>query len=129
MRELTREELKDYGNKHYLTVGKLKQFIEEHQLKDDSIILVERVKDFYYEENNWGSYLKESYHTHCAKKWNADIESGKYLDLDKYPNMDEHALIPCSDADIKETMSQYHPIFTCVNYKDDKDILFLNLHY
>ena len=39
------------GNyENYLTIGKLKKFLEEHpELPDDALVLTQRVEDKYYE--------------------------------------------------------------------------------
>ena len=40
------------GYKDYLTVGKLRKFLEEHsELPDDALVLTQRVEDKYYEKN------------------------------------------------------------------------------
>lgn len=127
--ELSKEKLLSYVNSGYLTVGRLKEFISEHELSDDSIIVVQRVEDFYYENNNWSVYLKEGEHAYYCKQWNKDIESGKYLDKKKFPKIKEENLKPFTEEQIKQSMEQYHPIWSCVRYRDDKDVLFLDLHY
>ena len=39
------------GYKDYLTVGKLRKFLEENpELPDDALVLTQRVEDKYYEE-------------------------------------------------------------------------------
>lgn len=129
LRELSKEELKKYADGHYLTVGRLKEFLNEHRLPDDAIVVVQRVEDVYYEKHHWGSYLKRGEHTFNAEQWNKDIESGKFLDKEQYPKMKEENLIPYTEDEIKKTMEQYHPVWCCVRYEDDKDILFLDLHY
>ena len=90
VKELSKKGLKDYSD--YLTVGRLKEFLNEHNLPDDAKVVVERVEDSYYEKGGWGVYLKED-----------SLTPG-------FPN-------------------QYTPVWSCVRYKDDKDILFLDLHY
>lgn len=128
-KELTKEELLSYIKSGFLTVGGIKKFIEKYNLSDDSIIVVQRVEDFYYENNNWSVYLKEGEHTYYCKQWNRDIESGKYLDKTQYPKIKEENLKPFTEEQIKQSMEQYHPVWSCVRYNDDKDVLFLDLHY
>ena len=129
LRELTKEELKGYSKSGYLTVGELKRFLNEHELSDNAIVAIQRIEDVYYEKHNWGVYLKRGEHTFNVEQWNRDIESGKFLDKEKYPNMKEETLVPATEEEIKKTMEQYHPAWCCVNYKEDKDILFIDLHY
>lgn len=125
--ELTKEKLKSYTD--FLTVGKLKEFLDKNKLPDDAIVVVQRVQDVYYEKHHWGVYLKKGFHTYNFEKRNEDIKSGKYFDKDNYPNIKKENLVPMTEEELKETMEQYHPAFCCVNYKDDEDILFIDLHY
>lgn len=100
VRELTREEVKNKMTSP-LTVGDLKKFIAEYNLPDNAVVVTERVQDFYYENNNWGVYLKKN----------------EYTDKDADGNF------------VKDTMTQYTPAWCCVKYKDEDDILFIDLHY
>ena len=127
-REITKEELNGFVDHHYLTVGRLEKFIKEHELAPDSIVVVQRVEDIYYENHKWGVYLKEGEDTYHCKSWNEDIR-GEYLDAKRYPRLVGKELKPFTDEEIRKSMVQYHPIFSCVRYNDDKDVLFLDLHY
>ena len=42
--------------------------------------------------------------------------------------MKEESLKLFTEEQIRQSMEQYHPIWSCVRYKDDKDVLFLDLH-
>ena len=46
---LTREDLASYSNN--LTVGDLKKFIEEQGIPDDAKVMIQRVEDKYFENN------------------------------------------------------------------------------
>jgi len=87
-KEISKQEITE-GFKEFLTVGKLKDFLAKHDLPDDAKVLVERLEDRYFENNNWPVYIKPG-------------EMG---------------------------LNQYHPVWSGVHYKDDKDILFLDVHY
>ncbi len=129
IKELSKKDLKKYVD--FLTVGRLKEFLNEHDLPDNAMVVVQRAEDVYYENYNWGVYLKEGFGTYTAKQHNKDIKSGKYLDKEQYPDIKEGApfLEPYTNEEIKETMEQYTPVWGCVRYRDDKDVLFLDLHY
>ena len=100
--ELKKEELiEPEGFIHYLTVGELKKFLEETNLPDNSPVLIQRVEDFYYEKWGWGVYMKENENSFSNEK--GEI--------------------------VKESLTQYHPAFSCAFYKDEDNILFINLHY
>jgi hypothetical protein len=99
IKEITKEEINNYT--HFLTVGDLKKFLSKHDLPDNAPVLIERVEDVYYEKHDWGVYLKEGEHT-------VNDENGNI---------------------VKESLKQYHPAWCCVRFKDDSDILFIDLHY
>lgn len=84
-----------------LTVGDIKKYIEKYNLSDESIVLLQRIEDKYFDNHNWSVYLKEG----------------------DFTVIDENSVI------IRDTMEQYHSAFCCVSYDDDKDILFINSHY
>ena len=45
---------------YYLTIGKLRKFLQEHpELPDYALVLTQRVEDVYYEQHGWGVVLKE----------------------------------------------------------------------
>ena len=97
MKKLSKEEIQNY--EHTLTVGKLKEFIEEYNLPDDAKVLIQRVEDKYY-ESGWGVHLKAGYDAYKN-------DGGEY---------------------VEESLDQYHPAWSCVKYEDD-DLLFIDLHY
>jgi hypothetical protein len=151
MDKIKKEDLYRYTNNGFLTVGQLKKFIEENNLPDDAPVVVQRIEDSYYEgrdisgmsgcpdtedgiyppgsrSEGWGVYLKEGDSYYSAKTINIRMEeeiarrkngeSGMIEDPEKY--------IQELNDELKD---QYHPIWSPVLYMDDKDILFLDLHY
>lgn len=119
------------GNyEYYLTIGKLRKFLEEHpELPDDSLVLTQRVEDVYYEKHGWGVVLKEGDHYHMVKTHNIRMEEEmrrrKNGEHPKYDLDDPSQHIQELTDDLKD---QYHPVFCCMKYKDD-DNLYLDLHY
>jgi len=128
MREITKQELLD-GYQHYMTVSDLKKFIDEHHIPDDARVLVQRVEDEYYNNCGWGVYLKEGEACRSCRQWNKDIKDEKYLNARPKLKEIKDELKPFTEQDIKEAMEQYHPAWSCAFYKDDEDILFIDLHY
>lgn len=100
IREILKKELIDKSN-HHLTVGDLKKFLNKHNLPDNAVVLIQRVEDIYYEKHQWGVYLKEGEYT--IKDTEGKIE--------------------------KDSLTQYTPAWCCVNYKDENELLFIDLHY
>lgn len=115
--EMTKETLFSY--KDHLTVGKLKKFLEKNEVPDTAPVVVQRIYDMYFQKHGWKSYLKEDEHTYYFRQRNKEIESG--AEPDKFRKL--------SEEELKLTMSQYHPAFCCTSYKDDQEILFIDLHY
>jgi len=108
IREISREDVFDYTDKGYCTVGILKEHLEKFNIPDNAPILIQRVEDVYYEKHNWGIYLKKGM-DYCME--------------------DHNKLISKDPKFLKSMMEQYHPAWSPASYGDDKDILFLDLHY
>jgi len=100
LKEITKEELSNSYD-DYLTVGDLKEFLYKHNLPNNAKVVVQRIEDVYYEKHSWGVYLKEGDQTFRDDKGNV----------------------------VKESLEQYHPAWCCVKYKDEDDVLFIDLHY
>lgn len=133
--EIDSEELKKFSELGYLTVGKLLDFLSElidsGQITRDSLVLSQRIEDFYFEENQWGVVKKQGEHYNWFIEHNKRIDSGFYLDKEKFPlevNSEERFLQKISDEQIEESLDQYHPIYSILKFNDDKNI-YLNLHY
>jgi enoyl reductase-like protein len=99
IKETTKEDL--LKSKMVLTVGDIKKHIEKYNLSDDTIVLLERIEDRYFENHGWSVYLKEGDSTITDK----------------------------NGCIIKDTMVQYHTAHCCVLYNDDKEFLFIDSHY
>lgn len=52
--------------KGYLTVGKLREILDNTNLPDNAKVLIERVEDKYYENHNWGVFINENSEYHPA---------------------------------------------------------------
>lgn len=102
MKTLSKEDLK-YLN-HHLTIGKLREFLNNSDLPDDGLVMIERVEDVYYEKHGWKVYLKDGQYTPEFREESAD------------------------EAKVQESMNQYHPAWCVTTYTQD-DNLFIDLHY
>lgn len=100
IKEITKEDLKN-KYRHHLTIGGLRDFLNKHDLPDNGRVLIQRIEDFYYDNNNWAVYLKESDNTF----------------KDELGNI------------VKETLEQYSPAWCCVKYNDENEHLLIDLHY
>ena len=127
---LSKEKLLSYRESHYLTVGRLLEFIKKNNIPEDAIVVSQRVEDIYFETHSWGVYQKEGDHTRWMRDMNKKIDAGVFNDKEKFPLVTEEMKKKFTEDDINEAMDQYHPVWSPVLYKDDKDdILFLDLHY
>lgn len=126
--ELSKEELL---NKYhdYLTVGGMKKVFEEQQLSDDAKILIERVQDFYYENNHWSVFRHGGYWYYSSLRMNEKIDSGEFADKSRYPKIDDPEKFRTSEKDLHEMQSQYHPAFCCFKSEEHPEFLLINLHY
>jgi hypothetical protein len=126
---LTKDQMDKHEGIPYLTVGEIKKFIKDHDLPDNSKVLIERVEDFYYDENNWSVYPKNGYlyysHDSTNKRMREEIERRANGEEPEYEMENPEDYIYESD-DLDK--SQYTPAFCCVKFEED-DILFINLHY
>ena len=122
------EDLDKY--KDYLTVGRLRKFLEQHpELPDGALVLTQRVEDMYYEKGGWGVVLKEGHYYNMVKTNNVrmqeEIQRRKNGEHPKYEMEDPSKYITELTDEWKE---QYHPAWTCLRYRDDNN-LYIDLHY
>lgn len=130
LKTLTKDELLSYRNSHYLTVGRLLEFIKENNISENAIVVSQRIEDIYFQTHHWGVYTKEGEHTRWMRDMNEKIDSGFFEDKEKFPLFTEEMKKKFTEEDIAGSLDQYHPVWCPVSYKDDKDdVLFLDLHY
>lgn len=118
---------------HYCTVGKLKEHIAEHNLPDHAPVVVQRVEDTYYENNGWSVYPKEGEFWHHSIRFNIamreEIARRERGEEPEYGMEDPQKYI-VEDPGYLESMKEQYTVAWCpVFYKDDTDILFIDLHY
>lgn len=124
---LTPEEVRN-GYELYLTVGKLLEFIEKHDLPKDAKVVFQRIEDRYFEKHGWGVVLKEGFHYHSQVKRNKDIDNGEFDDPEEYPLLKGKRPEKFPEDKLDELKEQYIPIWCPVKYEDD-DNLYLDAHY
>lgn len=131
-RILTEKEVTEKFTQH-LTVGNLKKSIERYKIPDEAKVVVQRIEDVYYEKHGWGVMLKEGEHYHNKISFNEKMkeeivrrERGEEPEYEKIKDPNKYI---CEDEEVlKELKDQYHPAWCVVGY-EDKDFLFLDLHY
>lgn len=130
-KRLTRDEVVSDKSPR-LTVGDLKRHIEENQIPDSAPVLIERVTDFYYEQGNWGVLLKPGIHYDQAVKANErmrqEIER-RARGEEPHFEIDDPARFILENSVLEEFQEQYTPAWSCVKYRDEDSILFIDLHY
>lgn len=127
IKKLTIEEVinQDYG----LTVGDLKKFIKEHDIPNNAPVLVQRVEDFYFENNGWGVLPQKSEWYYQMQEMNELIDSGKYSNEDNYPNIKDPEKFRSSKEEMEASKDQYVPAWCCVREQDKNNILLIHMHY
>lgn len=124
-KDLAYEDIDAHG---YFTVGDLVDFIKENNVNRNGKILVQRIEDFYYEQNNWNTLKVKGEFYHQAIQWNKDIDSGKYADKEQYPNFDMEKMgKKHSEEDLNNLKEEYTVANQAILY--DKNHLYIALHY
>jgi hypothetical protein len=138
--KFTEDDLVRMKTRGYLTVGKLKDYLQG--LPDDGLVFVERVKDMYFDGvdisgfggcpftedgifpegsrgDGWKLLLKEGDEFKRAVQFNEAIVDNEY----------EDDLKPITDLELEQLKTQYSPAFAVIRYNDDSNNLFLKLHH
>lgn len=131
-RILTEKEVKEKFE-HHLTVGDLKKSIELYNIPDEAKVVIQRIEDVYFKRHGWGVMLKEGEHYHNTIQMNKNMreeiarrERGEEPDYSKIEDPNQFIL---EDENIlRELKEQYIPAWCVVGY-EDKDFLFIDLHY
>jgi len=128
-KELTEEEFIRH-RKNSATIKELREAIKD--LPDDGSILVQRVEDFYYVKNNWGVVKKEGYwydsHLRMNQKMRDEIER-REIGLPGEFEMDDPNKYILTEEEMSEMKDEYTLAQSTFTYNDDKENLFINLHY
>jgi hypothetical protein len=129
MRTLSREDVLEM--KHFLTVGDLLKFIEENQIPVTAPVMIQRVEDVYYENHDWGVYLKKGEHYRNSERMNQlmneEIDRRLRGEEPNFPKIENPAKYIVDNDE--SSMEQYHPAWSGCRYGDDTDMLFIDLHY
>lgn len=108
-----------------MTVKELKEAIAN--LPDEGQVYIHRIEDVYFEQHGWSVKKMEGEMYHKYLQRNKDIDSGKYLDKDEYPNMRPEYLVKLTDEELDSMLEQYIDTFCCINYDDTN--LYITSHY
>lgn len=131
MTKIDKEDLESYRTS-YLTVGELRRILSDPEIKDDALVMIERVDDVYYEKCNWGVYFKDSYLWNAILKKNKElqdeIERRKRGESPKFSSIEDPVKYIVDESEINNYQDQYHPAFSAFMFKDEKE-LFIKLHY
>jgi len=151
--ELTLDQLKNRW-KDYLTVGQLRKALEKYP--EDAKVLVQRVEDRYYEgvdisgmtgtlsdgsvgvlpegtkAEGWPVVLKKASAYYHALDWNKEMHeevlrkiAGEQPEF-SFDNPEDRLY---TEEEIESMKDQYSPVWSIVQYKDDPNNLYLDLHY
>lgn len=138
---------------HILRVRDLKRIIDKYGLSDDTPVLIERVKDVYFDgrdisglhgvladgttgplpegtrsKDKWPVVLRDSDITHHMREHNEKVRSGYYADRENFPT--PH---PCHEQifeenEFDEFRDQFSPAHCCL-VDDGMKAMYIRLHY
>ena len=112
---MTPKEFKEkYTKHHYLTVGRLKEYLEGYP--EDALVVSQRVEDRYYEGVDISG----------ARGILPDGSAGILPSGSKATGWET---LKRPDPLYPEFETEYSPVWGPVLYKDDKDVFYLDLHY
>jgi hypothetical protein len=132
MQTITKEELLS-GNGHSLTMKDLRRFVKENpQIKDEAPVLVERIKDFYFDKGSWKVYLLEGYWYYSMLQRNQsmqrEIERRKNGEESQYPGIEDPEKHIIKVEDFDDLKDQFFEGWCISKEKDDSTVLIYN-HY
>jgi hypothetical protein len=108
-----------------MTIKDLKEAIAN--LPDDGEVFYQRIEDRYFKRNGWTTVKMKGEDYYNCLRHNSDIDSGKYLDKEKYPNITEQNLVKFSQEQMDSFLEEYIDAFQAINY--DKKNLYITAHY
>jgi len=118
LKKLTKEEL---FHNHYPPSLTLKKFREiTKDMPEDSIILIERIHDTYFENHNWSVYLEENEYSFNEKESQNSIET---LSGESIPQN------PKDPKKIEMLKSEYIPAHFCIRRKSEPKLIYIDFHY
>lgn len=105
-----------------MTVRELREAISN--LPDDGEVYVQRIEDFYFEDNGWPVKKVEGEHYHRMVRYRDDVASGKYPDHGEEVNL---YIISTINQELEACKEQYIDTHCCIDY-DGKN-LYITSHY
>ena len=124
--EVTLEKVESY---HSLTVGELKELLYKFNLPKDGKVLIERVEDTYFKNNNWSVVYKKGSEWYYNQDWNDKFDNGYYDDKEQFPNYDKTKMKKIPEDQEKYLLDQFHPAQSACKFDDDDKNLYIFLHY
>jgi len=107
---LKKEDLENFKKCGSLTIGDLRKWLDNNNdLPEDSLIMIQRVEDKYYEGLDV-SGLRSS--NGILPEGSKSEGWGQYQKEQSYSGI-----------------TNYHPAWCCLRYKDEKNLMFIDLHY
>lgn len=119
LKKLTKEDLFNKTTCPYnLTLKKFREITKD--MPEDSIILIERIHDTYFENHNWSVYLEENEYSFNEKESQNSIETLSGESIPQNPK----------DPKIIEMLkSEYIPAHFCIRRKSEPKLIYIDFHY
>lgn len=119
LKKLTKEDLFNKTTYPYnLTLKRFREITKD--MPEDSVILVERIHDTYFENHNWSVYLEENEYSFQERESQNSIET---LSGESIPQN------PKDPKKIEMLKSEYIPAHFCIKRKSEPKIIYIDFHY
>lgn len=111
------------------TIGQLKKFIEKHNLPDDTVIMMQRIEDVYFEKHHWEVIKKKGHWYRQFEEVNKKIDTGYFRDKELFPDLAEDSWVhkKYTEDDLENSLCEYYTCHSPVFY--DNEFLYLDAHY
>lgn len=120
---MPKQELQRYKDGS-LTLGKLRELLNEIDAPDDAVILVQRIEDTYFENNHWKVYCTRSWHCDNMIRYNENLKNGEFDDVPP-----DQRMPPFTEEQLDSMDDQYHPAHWICTKRGHDDAVFIEMHY
>ena len=131
IKTISKKELLDI-KRHDFTIGDIRKFLKQNEdLKDDAVVLIERIEDIYFNKNNWSVYLEPGDSLYNQDRMNKEmmdeVERRKRGEESEYPKIENPEDYICKiDDSFKD---QFIPANCISRHCGEDDLIFIHLHY
>lgn len=118
LKKLSKDQVFDLSFPPTLTLKRFREMTKD--MPEDSLILVERMHDLYFENNRWGVYLEKMNLLFQERENQKPVEtlSGESI-----------AQNPTEPEIIERLKTQYIPAYFCIKRTTEPKLIYIDFHY